>query len=91
MSSSKITEIQNITNNNKKTKYKLRINQRAIQKTNYYINEQKINVVILQANVYISNINRLLKTVKSNVLADFIHSDNKGVIITTNKMATNQT
>ena len=91
MSPSKITEIQNITNNNKKTKYKLRINQRAIQKTNYYINEQKINVAILQANVYISNINRLLKTVKSNVLADFIHSDNKGVIITTNKMATNQT
>ena len=36
-------------------------------------------------NVHISNINRLLKDMKSEVLADFIFFDNKGSIITTNK------
>ena len=33
------------------------------------------------------NINRLLKTMKSNVTADFIQSDSKGIIITTNQVA----
>ena len=40
--------------------------------------------IVLQVNVHISNINRLLKGVKSKVSADFIYSNNKG-IITTNK------
>jgi len=36
--------------------------------------------VISQANKHISNINRLLKGVKSDVSTDYIYSDNKGVI-----------
>ena len=42
--------------------------------------------IILQANEHISNINRLLKGVKSDVLADFVYSNNKEVVITTNKI-----
>ena len=42
--------------------------------------------VITQANKHISNINKLLKDVKSNVYADYIHFDNKGIIITTNNV-----
>ena len=41
--------------------------------------------IILQANEHISNINRLLKGVKSDVLANFIYSNNKEVVVTTNK------
>ena len=41
--------------------------------------------IVLQANIYISNINRLLKDVKSKVSANFIYSNNKDIIITTNK------
>jgi len=37
--------------------------------------------------VYIANINRLLKDIKSEVLVDFIQSDNKGIIVITNKIA----
>lgn len=51
------------------------------------ISSNNSEAIILQANWYISNINYLLKDVKSEVLADFIHSINKGVIITTNKAA----
>ena len=43
--------------------------------------------VMLQSNVYIININRLLKDVKSEISADYIHSDNKRIVITTNKAA----
>lgn len=43
------------------------------------------NTIVSQANIYIFNINRLLKDIKSKVLANFIHFDNKDIIITTKK------
>lgn len=42
--------------------------------------------IALQANSYISNINRFLKSIKSEVSADFICSNNRKIIITTNKV-----
>ena len=44
--------------------------------------------VIVKLNAYIANINRLLKEVKSNISADYICSNSKEIIITTNKAAT---
>ena len=38
---------------------------------------------------YVTNINRALKSIKSNVIADFIHTDNRGMVITTTKVARN--
>jgi len=43
------------------------------------------NAIVFQANIYILNINKLLKDIKSEVLADFIYFNNKRIIITTNK------
>ena len=40
-----------------------------------------------KANTYVSSNNRLLKEVKSEISVDFIQSDNKGLFITTNKVA----
>ena len=37
--------------------------------------------------LYVTNINRSLKSIKLEVMADFIHLDSRGVIITTNKVA----
>jgi len=37
--------------------------------------------------IHIININCALKNIKSNVIADFIYVDNKGIIITTNNVA----
>jgi len=42
--------------------------------------------VIAQANNHITNINRLLKGMKSKISVDYIQSDNKGIVITTNKV-----
>jgi len=41
--------------------------------------------VIAQASNHISNINRLLKGVKSRISTDYIQSSNKRIVITTNK------
>ena len=44
------------------------------------------NRIIDKSNTHIVNINRLLKNVKSNVLADFIYVNDKEMIITTDKV-----
>ena len=38
------------------------------------------------SNAYVSNINRALKNIKSEIVADFIYLNNRGIIITTNKV-----
>jgi len=45
--------------------------------------------IIVKSNKYIANINRALKNIKSDIIADFIYIDNKDMAITTNKVATN--
>ena len=40
-----------------------------------------------ESSAHVANINRALKNIKSEVMADFICSDNRDVIITTNKIA----
>ena len=53
------------------------------------MNSQNTNKIMTKSNTYITNINRLLKDVKSDVLADFIYIDGKGMVITTNKVTAN--
>ena len=48
-----------------------------------------IPMSIIQSNMHIVKINRLLKEVKSEILANYIHSDNKEIVITTNKIVMN--
>jgi len=51
------------------------------------ISLENINIISKHVNKHIFNINRLLKSIKSNVTADFLHPGNKGIIITTNQIA----
>lgn len=43
--------------------------------------------VIAWSNIYVTNINRLLKGIKSEVVINFVRLDNKDIIVTTNKVA----
>jgi len=45
------------------------------------------NKFVKDSSVHIANINRTFKNVKLDVMADFIHVKNKGVVISTNKVA----
>ena len=42
---------------------------------------------VKDSNIHIININRSLKNIKSDIIVDFIHIDNKDIIIFTNKIA----
>jgi len=48
-----------------------------------------INKIMVLSNKYIVNINKALKKIRSEVMADFIQADNKGFSITTNKVISN--
>jgi len=74
-------------NNRVKDKLKLNIITKGPFRKQIIIPMSKINsnIIVSQANIYIFNINRLLKDIKSEVSANFIHFDNKYIIITTNK------
>ena len=43
--------------------------------------------IVAMSSKYIANINRALKDIKSDIMADFLWKDNKGLVITTNKVA----
>ena len=51
------------------------------------INADNSKNFIKDSSSHVSNINRALKNIKSDVIADFICSDNKDMVITTNKVA----
>ena len=42
---------------------------------------------VKDSSIHIININRSLKNIKSDIIVDFIHIDNKDIIIFTNKIA----
>jgi len=50
-------------------------------------NNNKIKF-IASSNTYITNIKSTLKNIKSDFMADFVHTEQYGIIITTNKIAT---
>ena len=45
------------------------------------------NILIKDSSMHIININRILKNIKSSVMADYIRVDGKSIIITTNNIA----
>ena len=44
------------------------------------------NNFVKKSNIYVANINRALKNIKSDVMADFIWVENNSIIISTNKV-----
>ena len=51
------------------------------------IGSNNVERAMVKTNANVVNINRLLKGVKSEVSVNFIHLDNKGLLLTTNKVA----
>ena len=49
-------------------------------------NENKVKFME-ESSVHITNLNRALKNIKSEVMVDFVHSDQAGITIVTNKVA----
>ena len=91
LSSHKIIEIFKVINNmNQKYKSKINMMTKCLSRKQIIIPISMTNIerIIAQSNAHIVNINRLLKGVKYDISVDYICSDNKGIIIITNKIAT---
>jgi len=85
----KIEEIHKIINNTDKVKSHLNMTMKDPSRKQIIIPMSKENVdnILVTANKYIANINRALKNIKSNVIVDFIHSENMGITIVSNSIA----
>lgn len=88
LSAKKIKEVQKVINNTKKEKPKLNIITKSPLRKQIIILMSSTNserfIVILSK--HIANINRVLKDIKLDIMANFIYKDNRGLIITTNKV-----
>ena len=85
----KIKIVQKIISSTEKPKPKINITTKGPSQKQVIIlmNINSINSFIKDLSTHIININRALKNIKLNVMADFICMDNKGIIITTNNIA----
>jgi len=91
LSPNEISEIHNVMNSsNQREKPKLNMITKSSSRKQIIIPMETNNVerVMAQSNIHIANINRLLKDIKSKISADYICSDNKRVVIITNKVTT---
>ena len=72
-----------------KSKPKLKMTTKRLSRKQViiFIGSNNFEKVMTKANAHVLNINRLLKKVKSDIYMDFIRSDNKKLLITTNKVA----
>ena len=84
----KIEIVQKIINKQDKPKPKLNMMiKRPLQKQVIVpMSNNSIMGFIKDSSSHIVNINRILKNIKSSTMADFIHIDNKSIIITTNNI-----
>jgi len=48
---------------------------------------ESVTKIMAKSSKHVTNINCLLKNIKSNVVADFIQTDSKGIIVITNSIA----
>lgn len=90
LSFEKIKGTHKIMNNiNQKCKSKFNIITKSSSRKEIIISMSINNTerIIAQSNMYIVNINRLLKEVKSEISADYFYSNNKEIVIITNKIA----
>ena len=84
----KIEIVQKIISGTEKPKLKINIITRGLSQKQVIVsmNINNTNSFIKDSSTYIININRALKNIKLNIMADFICMDNKSIITTTNNI-----
>lgn len=84
----KIKNIQKIISSESKLKLELNITTKGLSRKQVIIpmNLDNTNKFMKDSSAHITNINRVLKNIKSDIMADFIYIENRKVVITTNKI-----
>ena len=89
LSNNKIKQVQNVINGaNNKSKLKIAMTTKGSSQKQVIIpmSNNIAKEFIKELNSHVANINRALKAIKSNTLADFIHAEDKGIAVTTNNV-----
>ena len=90
LSNKKTKEMQKVINSsNEKVKPKINMTTKGPSRKQVIIpmNNNIVKEFIKRSSKHIVNINCALKMIKSNTIANFIHVDSKGIIITTNNIS----
>ena len=72
--------------NKTKLKLNITIKKPSRKQVIVFMNLKNIKNFMKDSSAYITNINRALKNIKLDIIADFVQLDNKEVNITTNKV-----
>ena len=85
----KINQVNNIINGQNKPKPCIKITTKGPSRKQVIISMSSENVIsfMKSSSLHIANINRLLCNAKSDMLVDYIHSDNTGITVITSKVA----
>ena len=89
LNAQKIDQVNNIVNGQNKPKPCIKMTTKGLLRKKIIIPMSGDNVssFMKSSSLHIANINRQLCNAKANVLVDYIHSDNMGINIITNKVA----
>ena len=88
LSLKKIQDIHNIINDSGKVKPRINITTKGPSRRQIIVPMSNDNILkfITSSSSHIANLNSIFKNIKSEIVADFICSDQHGLIITTNKV-----
>ena len=89
LNAQKIDQINNIINGSNKPKLRIKMTTKGLSRKQVIIpmSSENINSFMRSLSLHVANINRLLCNAKSDVLVDYIWSENTGITVITNKVA----
>ena len=90
LSSNKVLEVHDVINkmgNKNKPKFNLTTKGSSCKQIIILMSISNVKRIVSQAGKHVENINRLLKSIKFEIIAGYIQSDNQSIIVTTNKVA----
>ena len=89
LNAQKIDQVNNIVNGSNKPKLHIRMTTKGPSRKQVIIpmSGKNVNSFMKSSSLHVANINRLLHNAKSDVLVNYIWSDNTGITVITNKVA----
>ena len=85
----KIDQVNNIIHGQDKLKHHIQMTTKGPSRKNIIIPMSSENTITFMRNslLNVANINRELRNAKTDILVDYIRSDNTGIVVVTNKVA----
>ena len=89
LNAQKINQVNNIVNSSNNPKPCIRMTTKGLSRKQVIIpmSGKNVNSFMKNSSLHVANINRSLRNAKSDVLVDYIWSDNSGITVITNKVA----